>query len=216
MAGRLIVATILLGASSYFTASVDVGYRSFTPRALIGLIIATYAVSLASGIWVHFGRRLRLAAIVQLLTDVLLTSALVSLTGGAGSPFTILYGPTVLMAALAIGPGVSVGIATVAGMTYTAIGIALTNGWLPHPPDALPQQYHLSTAELGRALLSNLFGLVIVTILAATLALRLSRTGGLLVAAERSAKMLERLNDRIVRSIASGLLTSDLEMRIEN
>jgi two-component system sensor histidine kinase PilS (NtrC family) len=69
-------------------------------------------------------------------------------------------------------------------------------------------------SELAYAWLLNVFGLLLVTLLAGSLAARVWSAGGRLRLAEASAASLARLNEDIVRSLNSGLVTTDLQGRI--
>ena len=59
-----------------------------------------------------------------------------------------------------------------------------------------------------------MLGLLLVTLLAGDLSARLLTAGGQLRLAEASAATLARLNDDIVRSLSSGLLSTDLDGNI--
>jgi two-component system sensor histidine kinase PilS (NtrC family) len=72
----------------------------------------------------------------------------------------------------------------------------------------------LPKGEVGFAILRNLIGLALVSLLANNLSTRLRRTGGELRQASESAATLARLNDDIVRSITAGLLTTDIDEKI--
>jgi two-component system sensor histidine kinase PilS (NtrC family) len=95
-----------------------------------------------------------------------------------------------------------------------ALGVGLARGWISPPYDQLAEAYSLSSTELYSAGLFNILGLLLVTMLASGLATRLQEAGGRLKRAEAGAMQLARLNDDIVRSLSSGLLTTDLQGRI--
>jgi len=188
---------------------------AFTPRALYALIVVAYVASAVSALGIA-RRPVRLAglAFAQIATDLLLTSGLVYLTGGAGSGFTFLFGVTVLVASL-VGSGR--GASLVAGMTlvlYVTIALGLSTGWLPGPPDQVTAEYGFQGAELANALLRNLVGLVVVGGLAATLADRLGHARSELDRATESAAGYARLHEDVVRSLSSGLMTLDGDDRI--
>lgn len=206
--GRLAVATVVLGGTLLLAnhATPD----AFTPRAMYGLIVAAYAASAGSALAVS-RRPARLAplALAQLATDLVLTSGLVYLTGGAASGFTFLYGVTVLVSAL-VGSGRSASL--VAGGTvvlYCTIALGLSSGWIPGPPDQVTTDYAPTGPDLAGALLRNLVGLVAVGGLAATLADRLGRARTELDRATESAADYARLHEDVVRSLSSGLVTLD-------
>ncbi|HVZ32540.1 MAG TPA: ATP-binding protein, partial [Polyangiaceae bacterium] len=184
---------------------------SFTPRFLLGLIITTYAVSLASALWLPRARRLTVVAVVQIAWDLLLSTGLVYVAGGAASGFTFLYGAAVLMAAIVVGPSAA-RLTTVASLLlYVGLALALTNGWLEHPLDQPQERYVLKPADASFTVLVNILGLLLVAFLATSLAGRLRLAGGRLREATAQAAELARLNEDIIRSLSSGLLTTDTE-----
>ncbi|MFW6050349.1 MAG: two-component system sensor histidine kinase NtrB [Myxococcota bacterium] len=215
MIGRLVVATILLGGILLLSFEDAAGGASFTPRFLQALIAATYGASLLFALWLLRARDLVAVARVQIGWDLIVTTGLMAVSGGAASGFTFLYGINILMAAIVLGGPAVTGTTVTALLLYTAVGISLANGWCPSPPDQLETHYRMPATELGTAVLGNLTGLILVGLLAGNLSSRLRKTGGELRRAERSAASLARLNDDIVRSIATGLVTTDLEGRVQ-
>ncbi len=211
MGGRLAAATLLLGGTLLFAARKHNGFGAATPMSLMGLIIATFAASALFAIWVQSRGSLRWIAAAQIAWDLLLTTGLVYLSGGAASVFSILYGITILSSALVASAESVQAVTIVSLLLYTTTSVLVASGWVPHPPDQAARQYLLSNEELGFSLLSNIAGMLLVAILARNLATRLQLTGGQLRRMEESAAELARLHDDIVRSIASGLITTDLQ-----
>ncbi|MFO0693172.1 MAG: ATP-binding protein [Polyangiales bacterium] len=210
--GRMGVAAGLLGGTLLFSLDPERGYRSATATTLIGLILASFGSSLAATLLLARSSRPEHQITTGLLAlDLVVVSALVYVTGGAGSVFTILYGATILMAAMWAGPRAARFTAVAATTGYVVIGVGLSLGLLPFPKDQNPAQYHLNAGDLAYALSTNVIGLVVVSLLGENLSNRLRQTGGELERATRSALELSRLNDDIVRSIASGLVTTDAE-----
>jgi two-component system sensor histidine kinase PilS (NtrC family) len=210
MATRLGVATLLLGGTLLIAVEGSSGVTSFTPRFLGTLIGAIYAFSLLFAIWMLKARHRDRVAVGQVACDLLVTTGLVYVTGGAGSGFTFLYGVAVLMAAMVVGPTAARATGSVAVLCYGALVVGVASGHVPPPPDKSPEAYVLPLTELAYAGLMNVMGLMLVTLLASNLSARLLTAGGRLAVAEASAATLARLNDDIVRSLSSGLLTTDL------
>lgn len=214
MGARLGVATLLLGGTLLLALSDQRGFDAFTAQFLVTLIGAIYASSLVFSIWLLGTRSHDNVAVSQVGLDLLLTSGLIYVTGGAGSAFSFLYGITVLMAAMVIGPRAARLTGAGAMLGYGAIVGGLALGLFPPPPDQNPDPYTMAGSELGFTLLLNLSGLLLVTLLAGNLAARLLTAGGQLRLAEASAASLARLNDDIVRSMTSGLISTDLRGQI--
>lgn len=215
MIARLVVASVLLGSALYIAVDEQVGFHAFTPSVLITLFVLMYASTLLFALALTRAQRTDRVIYVQIAFDLLVTTILVFLMGGLNSGFTFLYGVTVLMAAMVMGPVQARMTGACASILYLGIGICLAKGWLPFPPDQSEKVYTLDTPELVRVSITNLFGLLLVTILASGLASRLRITGGELRIAKASAAQLARLNNDIVRSLGSGLLTTDLKGEIQ-
>jgi len=211
MGARFLVATLLLGGTLLFSVDDSGSFGSFTPTLLLSLIALTYGLSLGFALWLPRTKKLRLVLGLQLAWDVILATGLVYVSGGVASAFTFLYGISILMAAIIVGPRATQVTAAVSLIVYTVVGISVANGWVPHPPDQMRVRYVLSAESTGFSLLSNIVGLLLVALLAGNLANRIRRAGGQLRLATRSAVTLARLNDDIVRSLTSGLITTDLE-----
>ena len=216
MGMRLAVATLLLGSTLWLALDTTHGPDSFTPRFLMALIAAIYAGSLVSSLWLLRHHHDTRVAFAQVGLDLILTTALVYITGGAGSGFSFLFGVAVLMAAMVLGPipaRIAGGLAIV---LYTGLVVGLSLETLPPPPDQALDAYRMAPSELVYAWLLNVFGLLLVTLLAASLAARARSAGGRLRIAEASAASLARLNEDIVRSLNSGLITTDLNGTIRS
>lgn len=211
MGTRLGVATLLLGGTLLIALEDRRGFDSFTPQFLVSLIAVIFGASLVFAVWLLGSAHRDRVALAQVGTDLIVTTGLVYVTGGAGSGFTFLYGVAVLMAAMVVGPMSARVTGGVAIALYTLLAASLAAGWLAPPPDQATAAYLLPIADLTRAGLLNVLGLLLVTLLAANLSARLMTAGGQLRLAEASAATLARLNDDIVRSLTSGLLTTDLE-----
>ncbi|MBW1904149.1 MAG: PAS domain-containing protein [Deltaproteobacteria bacterium] len=213
LGGRLIIATVLLGTTMYLALDA-IRYGRFTPTFLLILISAIYGSSILFGVWLLRGRRENLVAAAITTLDVLLITSLVYLTGGAGSIFSFLYGALILTAALTLGTNAAYFTAAASLACYALQGVALNVGWLPPPPDQPLSQYILSSRDFQLALVSNMVGITAVAVLASNLARRAQVAGAQLIEAQQSTARLVRLNDDIVRSIASGLITADDDGRI--
>lgn len=210
MGGRLLVATVLLGGTMLLSLNQEHGVSSFTPRFLLALILSTYCASLAFALWLPKAQQLGRFASVQVGWDLGLTTGLVFVAGGAASGFTFLYGATVLMAAIVVGQRAAQ-FATVASLIlYVIVGLALTNGWIPYPSDQPADRYLLKATDATFTMLVNILGLLLVAFLASNLAGRLRLTGGRLREAAAHAAELSRLNEDILRSLSSGLITTDI------
>src|SRR5262249_17038540 len=163
---------LLLGAMLFLGIGSTLAVDSFTPQRILWLISAIYLVSAIFAAWVAVSEHLHVVASVQITWDVLVTTALVYLSAPATTARTLLYGPLVLMPAITIGPRASHIAAFFSAMLYLGVSAAVSTGKLAHPPDQDASLYLLSSSELGLALLRNIVGLTIVSLLAGHLSSR--------------------------------------------
>jgi two-component system sensor histidine kinase PilS (NtrC family) len=215
MVGRVAVATLLLGGTVLLTAAPQGITGTFTHRVLLALIVVTYASSAVFGLEMLRGGGDSLEAAGVVALDLIGISVLLWVTGGPLSVFTVLLAANVVTAAMVVGPRAAWLSAFTSLFVYTALVVTSVNEWLPPPPDQPLEPLDFRNAELGVAILSNTAGLLLIPGLASMLAGRLSQAGGQLRRASESAARLARLNDDIVRCIASGLLTVDADERIQ-
>lgn len=194
---RLVLVTVLLGGTAV------VGWRAAhapedldTP--LYGLILATYAGSLAVALLLRAARRLATAAAAHVIFDVLLAAGLVALTGRAESVFIFMFLLAIVNGAILLGRrGAAASLALSLG-AYAAI--LLRDGRLREVP--------------GTTLWAHAAAFVATAALAAYLADQLRSTGERLAARESDLADVTALHGAIVQSVASGLLTVDPGGRI--
>ncbi|MBO6938015.1 MAG: PAS domain-containing protein [Deltaproteobacteria bacterium] len=211
---RLIVGGLLLGGTLWLNLGAGLAADGFTPVMLSVLIVGTFTSSVLALAGRLAGWPLTPRALIPLLADLVLATGLVYLSGGAASAFSILYGAAVLSAAVTLGGRAATFTTAASIVLYVLVGLALSAEWVPPPPDQNPQAYRVDIQALGYSLLSNLVGLVVVGGLSVALAARLQKERGVARAAEQERARLSQLNDDIVRSLSSGLVTLSDDERI--
>jgi signal transduction histidine kinase len=177
----------------------------------IGLVLLAVSFGLAGlyAVVLRVGRGLPFLADAQIVLDQLTWTVVAYLTGGASSGAASLYGLSCLVgaalsgsrgAALAAGSGVAL---------YSSLVLLLGSGTLLPPPDQPAAVYHLTAEGIRFYLAVNALVLLVVALLAGTLAERLRWTGGALVIATERA-------DRAERMAALGRLAAGLAHEIRN
>ena len=205
MGARVVVVTLLLGLSLTFHVPKDEQVETF--YALIGI---TYLVTIP---YVAILRKLaRPEALVQFVwvqiaIDFVLETVLIARTGGIESPFAVLYIVSVTVASLV--PRRRVGLLT-ASLCIILFGI-LTNVQLYGLADAWgwAWQSRLSAAESLQAF--GVYGLafLVVGFLSGELAEQLQRADRSLREKDQGLSRLRLFHENIVRSISSGVFTTD-------
>lgn len=205
--GRLVGALLLL-AISFWTGNAS-GQDSW-PKALPVLIFIaglTIVYSLAH----RFTRTLAFQVRLQFAVDIFLVTWLVWTSDVIYSPYTALYIVIIATASLFLSPREVVVTSVGCAAAFTACALAALSGFGDHPV------HEVMEGSASRAIQSvGLFNIAcfVVGLLSARLAEHQSRSDVQLKAATQSLANLRALHERIVASIRSGVVTTDLQGRI--
>ncbi|HYO60032.1 two-component system sensor histidine kinase NtrB [Archangium sp.] len=175
--------------------------------AVIGLV---YLFTLVYGLMLRGGRADRVAAVVQVVGDLLIASVLVFLTGVGDSPFTFLYLLAVIGASILLDGRGALFAAGAGALAYALLLSAVKLQWL-EPPLGVGD---VSRQRLAFLLGSNVLALFLIAVLAGYLTRQLSAAGGRLSEREADLKKLDNLQRQILACMPSGLITCDAEGRV--
>jgi len=150
----------------------------------------------------------------QVAGDILTITVFVYVSGGLRSPMSFLYLLPVITAALLLprwGPFVAAGLAWA---FYAALALGTVGHLLPDYPPGITADLDLSAETLWYSLVTHLLGFLSAAYLVGYLAERLRSAGHELAQRRSDLAELRALNENIVESITSGLITTDLDGRI--
>lgn len=197
-----VILLLLIGAAWKWSA-VGLGFinaGSTSTPLILAVIGLTGIYCLARASWKSFLLQARL----QFFFDVLLVTWLVWITGTSGSPYAALYIGVISAAGLFLGPRDTMITSIGSVLAFNAVGLyAISRGGMGAEAIADTIQ------SVGLSDISFL----VVGLLAAKLAQR-QTSDVQLAAAARSLADLRALHERIVESIRSGVITTDLQGRI--
>ena len=204
--GRLAVAIFIgLVRVIWISGRHDEAWTQALPALLIvcGL---TVVYSLAHQI----SRTLPFQARLQFALDIILVTWLNWTTDVIHSPYIALYIVIIAAASLFLGPRDAIVTSLGCAVAFTASALAVLAGYGAHS---------LQLLDVGSSQPAQTVGLfdlafLVVGLLSARLAERQSRSDVRLIAATQSLATLRALHERIVESIKSGVVTTDLEGRI--
>ncbi len=208
--GRAAVAALLLLTGVFWKKSA-LGISS-TPSLskvtpiLLAVVLLTVLYSAARLLWKNY----RVQAQVQFVFDVLIVTWLVWSTGNIHSPYTALYIVVISVASLFIGPRGAIITSVGSAVAFNSAVLIGISGFGPIAPQATSESLANTIQMVGLSDISFL----VVGLLAAKLADRTTRSDVQLAAAARSLADLRALHERIVESIRSGVITTDLQGRI--
>lgn len=173
----------------------------------LSVIVAAYISTVVVGIRLRREQAGRLDAWVQVLGDVAIATGLVYLSGGSDSPLTFLYSLAVIGAAVVLDWRGALWVAGAAAVCFAGLVVMQRLSDVAPLGPLLPSRGFF---VLG----SNLLALALIAVLAGYLSRQLSATGGALSAREADLRRLGGLQQQILSSMPSGLITCDGQKRV--
>jgi len=204
---RTVVVSVVLGLSLWLLLHGEAPARAAV-WLQSSIIVATYLSSIVFGVLLRQGFAPGRVARPMLANDLVLTSALVYITGGAQSPYTFLYALTIVAAgALSYRRGAV--ITTVSSLVaLVAIALVAWTRVIVLPLSAQVQPWEQTGLELVRTLGINTAALIGVGALSFIFGDQLQKSADTLATTRRAAADLLSLHQDIVRSLSSGLITT--------
>ena len=207
---RMAVATVLLAVGALWAGDWFGNVERGATRVMVPFVSVVFALTLVYAAALHFALvRQRIQAGAQLLFDVLLVSWLVWASGYSRSPYVALYIVIISVSSIFLGARGALLTSVGCAVGYTSVMLGITFGWL-----ATPRGAAFTVAEAVEAIGLNVIAFFVVGLLSARLAARQSRSDVQLIEATHALTNLRELHERIVESIRSGVVTTDLEGRI--
>ncbi|MCX5739603.1 MAG: ATP-binding protein [Proteobacteria bacterium] len=202
LAGRLVVAFGILVGALALTAERARAGTDVPERALYATVVLAFVTTILAAIVNSRIRRRRAFAGLQLVSDVAIVSALVHFSGGADSFFGFLYVPITVYAALLFGRRGAYAASALGAVGYgTVLLIAHWESMARGAQAADPVQLAVWGLNAG--------ALMLVALLASALSRERDRAGRALAETSRDLASLQRLHQRTVESLTSGLITTD-------
>src|SRR6185436_6844468 len=208
IAGRLATAVVLSVVSTFWTSASE------APQSInksLGLVTIVACLTILYALIFRLSKNILFQARFQLAVDVLLVTWLVWNANVIQSPYIALYILTIAISSLFLGPRDVVVVSVGCSVAFTACSLQITG--LAGQSD--PSKFvggSVSQTVQWVGLFDVAF--LVVGLLSARLAERQSRSDVRLAAATQSLANLRALHERIVASIRSGVVTTDLDGRI--
>lgn len=175
---------------------------------MLVLLAAVYALSACWFALLKLNKSYVGQAYAQIAVDLLLVTWTVNRTGGVDSYFSSLYFLEIVMSSILLERRGAFAAATASSLIHFAHMDLAYFGYIPSTgawPDLSSLQYIISL---------SIFGFCSVAFLSNFLAESWRRTGAALEESTGHVAFLQAFSDRIIESLGSGLVTSDLEGRI--
>ena len=207
---RMLIAVRVVVVTTLLLAALIIQYTIREVLPLDYLYIATgvtYALTLAYiGLAFAFqSRNLNLA--IQTGGDIVVETLMVYFTGGLDSPFSFLYLVSVITASMLLYRRGGLLAASAASIFYGALVDLMYYGVLPLPEQSMFLPGTWSSTRLYFNMAANFTGFYATALLTSYLSEQLQRTSRELDANRQNLAELRALNQNVVESIPSGLIT---------
>jgi two-component system sensor histidine kinase PilS (NtrC family) len=208
---RVVLITTLLLIAVY-VETVSETLVSVNP--LYFLIAATYGLTLLHVVLLRLIPSFQTRVYLQVIGDLAVITGLVYLTGGTGlrGGFLLLYPISVLSGSVLLSWRRGLGLAAVAALLYGSMLWSVRSGVVP--PWGLLEVLYLSPRQLAYSVFLTAVGCSTVAMIGGFLSESLRSADERLQEAVEQVADLRELNDAIVNSIQSGLLTADVGARV--
>lgn len=210
---RVAAVTVLVGATAVITLKGGDPLGETLAASLSGVAVATNLFQIALVLLVRRGRWLRRLALAQIAGDVAFACGLVYLTGGPDSLFTFLYLLAIVNGGILLSRSGAWFAAGLAFFAHCTLVVLLQLKWLPVALEATARS--VSWPELYQAVFTHGAAFGLTAVIASYVASQLQSEGERADVAESHLSQLSVLHDAIVRSIGSGIATTDSDQRIE-
>src|SRR5215218_1451529 len=207
IAGRLAVALLLSVVGTLWTGAAE----AQSINKSLGLLTMVACLTILYSLIFRLSKNILFQARFQLTVDVFVVTWLVWNSSVIQSPYLALYIVIIAISSLFLGPREAVVTSVGCAVAFTACALQITGIAGENDPSRLVGGSVSQTIQWV-----GLFDVafLVVGLLSARLAERQSRSDVRLAAATQSLASLRALHERIVASIRSGVVTTDLEGRV--
>lgn len=201
---RALFVSLLLGSAFIFKIEFFPN-----PRAISFFIIALYSLTILYVLLIQRIKKVFLFAYIQLVLDVFAEIALIYITGGIESWFSFTLILTVMSSSIVLNQKAGYIVASMSCILYGAMLDLQFYGLIPIPYER---------TMLEKQFLYNIFihtiSLYVTAYLAGYLSSRLEKTTEELAEKDTHLRDLELFNMKVIESLPSGLVTTDIEGKV--
>ena len=205
--GRLVLIFLLFVITWFwYSRRLSLSMDDFPQSIFVGFTISV-GLTIVYFFLLRLSRHLRWQVQMQFALDALLITWLVWRTGDLSSPFIVLYIVLISVSSIFLKP------VTTMVMAFVCIGLFTTLSVLTATSVITSSGAALTPAKIAQGISFHVVAFLVVGLLAARLADRRT-SGDQLKEATKNLASLHTLHERIIESIRSGLITTDLEGNI--
>lgn len=204
---RLIIVILIVLSGWWLGPGGSEVSLNIAPQGVKLFLSVTVALTVAYFFWLRFGRALLLQVRVQFILDTILITWIVWETGDLISPYITLYTILIGLAGFFLGKADALGVAVASALCFTALPFAIN-------PSLMNSFYgDVAPSRAVQTIAFNDVAFLLVGLLAGRLAER-RKVGDELKQAEANFANLNVLHERILESINSGIITTNLDGKI--
>ena len=213
---RIVLITIVLGATTFVYWLEDADLGRANAKFLYGIIALTYFLTLLYALAIRLNANLKPLAWFQLAGDIVMATLLLHVTGGPQSAYSFFFPLSIISAAVILYRKGAIYACVATGVAFSLTVVLGWKGIIP-PIDGQPiLPTEISTVEFGRSLSLNLAAIVGMGALAINLGTQLDQTSVAVEAQKSVAADIMTLHRDIVHSLASGVITTDRKGRVSS
>jgi two-component system sensor histidine kinase PilS (NtrC family) len=202
--GRLVVSFLLLvSAWIWKSGHLPLSFDNF-PQELFFFFLISVGLTIVYFFILRMSSGYLWQTRTQLFIDLMLITWLVWQTGDINSPYVALYIVIISITSLFLSPKETLAFAILSTLLYSAVSFATLFGFMPSATMLIGNLRSIQTAGF------QIIAFLVVTLLSMKLAERWSSASELKATVKNLAN-LKALHERIVQSIRSGLITTDLK-----
>lgn len=211
IAVRAMVSSLLLGGATVAQLTKP---GSVVADPFFFLVAVTFGLTITWALLLRVTDRYRWILDLQLACDAVVVSAFISITGGITSYFSLMYALPIIAASVVQFRRGGLMVATLSAVLYLWLVLLqyqpdLGGPWFAGDPRNLPaRSVALSAAAL------NVFAFFAVALLSGSMAESIRSAGVRLERASTEIADLQALNQNVIDSMPSGLVTTDPEQRV--
>ncbi len=211
IAVRAMVSTLLLGGATVAQLTKP---GSVVAGPFFFLVAVTFGLTITWALLLRAVDRHRWLLDLQLACDAVVVSAFISVTGGITSYFSLMYALPIIAASVVQFRRGGLMVATLSAVLYVWLVLLqylpdVGGPWFAGDPSTLPAR---GVALYAAGL--NVFGFFAVALLSGSMAESIRSAGVRLERASTEIADLQALNQNVIDSMPSGLVTTDPEQRV--
>ncbi|MBC2696566.1 MAG: PAS domain S-box protein [Desulfobacteraceae bacterium] len=212
---RVVIATFLLCITTFIRIKEIEPSLQALLAPVYFIIALTYLFSFAFLFTPKIIKNIRLNIYIQSLSDISLITALVYVTGGIGSIYSVFYPLIIIYSALFLAGRGGLIAASASSIFYGLLLDLEYYGFL-QPASPLGYDYNFDTNYVFSRIFIHIISFYIIALLTSFAARQEKKARDLLVEKESAFDQLDLLHKSIIESVDTGILTVDLNRNIKS